>query len=81
MNRKDKSKQLIDELARMSPEIVELAYLNAINYTLYGIDITEKMETASQNAAALEKAYHEGYNSALARCGHIYKEHSEREVK
>ena len=37
------------------------------------------METAAQNAAALEKAYYKGYNSALARCGYIYKEHSDRE--
>lgn len=61
------SKQLIDELSKMSPMVIETAYLHAINYTLFGVDVTEKWETATQNASALEKAYREGYYDALQR--------------
>lgn len=61
------SKQLIDELSKMSPMVIATAYLHAINYTLYGEDVTEKWVTATQNARALEKAYKEGYYDALQR--------------
>lgn len=61
------SKQLIDELSKMPPMVIATAYLHAINYTLYGVDVTEKWVTAIQNASALEKAYREGYYDALQR--------------
>ena len=61
------SKQLIDELSKMPPMVIATAYLHAINYTLYGEDVTEKWETATQNASALEKAYRRGYYDALQR--------------
>ena len=54
------SKQLIDELSKMPPMVIATAYLHAINYTLYGEDVTEKWLTATQNASALEKAYRKG---------------------
>ena len=60
-------KQLIDELLKMPPMVIATAYLHAINYTLYGEDVTEKWETATQNASALEKAYRKGYYDALQR--------------
>lgn len=59
------SEQLIDELSKMPPQVIATAYLHAINYTLYGIDVTEKWETALQNAVALEKAYQKGYHDAF----------------
>lgn len=62
-----KSKQLIDELAQMPPMVIATAYLHAINYALYGEDVTEKWLTATQNASALEKAYKKGYYDALQR--------------
>ena len=62
-----KSKQLIDELSKMSPMVIATAYLHAINYTLYGEDVTEKWLTATQQAYALEKAYSKGYYDALQR--------------
>jgi len=62
-----KSKQLIDELSKMPPMVIATAYLHAINYTLYGEDVTEKWVTATQNASALEKAYMKGYYDALQR--------------
>ena len=61
------SKQLIDELSKMPPMVIATAYLHAINYTLYGEDVTEKWVTATQNASALEKAYRKGYYDALQR--------------
>ena len=59
------SKQLIDELSKMPPMVIATAYLHAINYTLYGEDVTKKWVTAIQNASALEKAYRKGYYDAL----------------
>ena len=61
------TKQLIDELSKMPPMVIATAYLHAVNYTLYGVDVTEKWETATQNASALEKAYREGYYDALQK--------------
>ena len=59
------SKMLIDKLSKMPPVVIATAYLHAINYTLYGEDVTEKWLTATQNASALEKAYKKGYYDAL----------------
>lgn len=59
------SKMLIDKLSKMPPVVIAIAYLHAINYTLYGEDVTEKWLTATQNASALEKAYKKGYYDAL----------------
>ena len=61
------NKRLIDELSKMPPMVIATAYLHAINYTLYGEDVTEKWVTAIQNASALEKAYRKGYYDALHR--------------
>ena len=64
---KCESKYLLDELSKMPPMVIATAYLHAINYTLYGEDVTEKWLTATQNASALEKAYRKGYYDALQR--------------
>ena len=61
------TKMLIEELSKMPPMVIATAYLHAINYTLYGEDVTEKWLTATQNASALEKAYSKGYYDALQR--------------
>lgn len=63
----DKSKLLIDELSKMPPMVIATAYLHAIGYTRYGVDVTEKWVTATQNVAVLEKAYNKGYYDALQR--------------
>ncbi len=57
----------IDELSKMPPMVISTAYLHAINYTLYGEDVTEKWVTATQNTCALEKAYRKGYYDAMQR--------------
>ena len=59
--------ELIEELSKMPPMVIATAYLHAINYTLYGEDVTEKWLTATQNASALEKAYRKGYYDAIQR--------------
>ena len=51
------NKMLIDELSKMPPMVIATAYLHALNYILYGEDVTEKWLTATQNARALEKDY------------------------
>lgn len=56
---------LLNELSKMPPMVIETAYLHATNYTKYGVDVTEKFLTATQNAFALERAYREGYYDAL----------------
>ena len=60
-------KQLIDELSKMPPMVISTAYLHALYYTRYGVDVTEKWVTAVQNASALEMAYRQGYYDALKR--------------
>lgn len=61
---KIESEQLIGELSKMPSMVIATAYLHAINYTLYGVDVTEKWISATQNASALEKAYRRGYYDA-----------------
>ena len=61
------SKQLIEELSKMPPMVIATAYLHALNYTLYGEDVTEKWVTATQQAYALDKARRKGYYDALQR--------------
>jgi len=70
---KYESKQLLDELSKMSPMVIATAYLYAVNYTLYGEDVTEKWLTAIQNTSALEKAYREGYHDAMERVNQVSK--------
>lgn len=70
---KYESKQLIDELSKMPPMVIATAYLYAINYTLYGEDVTEKWLTATQNVSALEKAYQKGYHDAIERVNQASK--------
>ena len=59
--------KIIDELSKMPPMVIATAYLHAINYTLYGEDVTEKWLTSTQNAIAFEKAYRKGYHDAMEK--------------
>ena len=47
------NKRLIDELSKMPPMVIATAYLHALNYTLYGEDVTEKWLTATQNVKGI----------------------------
>ena len=66
MNTQTKEK-LIELLSKEDTMVLSQAYLYAKNLTNYGVDITEKWVTATQNARALERAYREGYYDALQR--------------
>lgn len=63
--REYKIKQLIDELSKMPPMVIETAYLYAINRVTYGEDVTEKWLNATQISSVLEKVYNKGYHDAL----------------
>lgn len=60
-----KEEQLIEELSKMPPMVIATAYLHAINYTLYGEDVTKAWLSATQQASILEKSYTKGYYDAL----------------
>lgn len=64
---KYETKQLIDELSKMPPMVISMAYQYAISYHLYGVDVRQEWTTVTQNAYALEKAYRRGYYDALQR--------------
>ncbi len=68
-------KKLIEELSKMPPMVIATAYLYAINFTLYGEDVTKEWVTATQNASALERAYRKGYYDAIQE----KREESEKE--
>lgn len=53
-------KMLIDALNAMPTRVIATAYLHAMNYQLYGVDVTEKWKTATQNTANVERAYLKG---------------------
>ena len=59
--KEDYEKQmLINELEQMPARVIATAYLHALNYHLYGVDVTEKWKTATQNTANVERAYLKG---------------------
>ena len=59
-------KKLIDEISKMPPMVIATAYLYALNYTLYGEDVTKAWTTAVQQHAVLSKARERGYYEALS---------------
>lgn len=59
------TKHLLDELSKMPDMVIATAYLHAINYTLYGANVTEAWNTAIQQNAALERAYAKGYTHGI----------------
>lgn len=62
-----KTKYILDELSKMPPMVIETAYLYAMNFERYGVDVTKEWVTATQNSYALEKAYQKGYYDGLKR--------------
>ena len=62
------SKQhILEEMSKFDEMTLSTAYIYAKNLTLYGVDVTEKWLTATQNSVALEKAYKKGYYDALQK--------------
>lgn len=60
-----KREALLRELAKEDLQVLALAYTYAKNIQMYGEDVTEKCQTATQKASALEKAYNKGYYDAM----------------
>ena len=58
---------LMDLMKDMPLPTLSIAYLYAKNYTKYGEDVTKDWLTATEQSAALEKAYRDGYYDALQR--------------
>lgn len=57
---------ILQHLADMDDaQMIGLAYLYALNYKKYGVDVTEAWTTATQQAAALEIAYYRGIQDAM----------------
>lgn len=68
----EKAKQtILEELSKMSPTVISTAYMYAINYITYGVDVTEKWENVIQNTIALEKAYRKGYYDGIERVNRV----------
>lgn len=73
--------QLAKWLLKYDEQTLQIALMYATNYLKYGVDVTEKWDTAVQQQAALKKAeehgYIEGRNSfGIVRC----KEQEETEL-
>lgn len=62
-----KIKYILDELSKMPPMVIETAYLHAMNFELYGVDVTKEWVTAVQNSYALSRAYEKGYYEGLKK--------------
>lgn len=52
---------LLEQLTKEDLQVLSLAYMYAKYLQMYGKDITKTIDTATQNAALLEKAYRKGY--------------------
>lgn len=74
------SKELIEKMSKMPPMVIETAYLHALNYTMYGVSVTEKWLTATQNAYNLEEAYRKGYDDAMQRQKELDFEERDRDL-
>lgn len=66
-DQKSKREELLEELAKEDLQVLALSFTYAKNLQMYGVDVTEKWVTATQNVSALEKAYQKGYYDALQR--------------
>ena len=65
--RKPKKAYLLEELAKEDVQTLGLAYACAKILMMHGVDITKTLDTATQNAEALSKAYQKGYYDAMEK--------------
>jgi len=55
-------KQMImDMLSKADTRVLSLAYVYAQNFNDYGVDVTQRWDTAVTQSANLQEAYHKGY--------------------
>lgn len=67
MLKKSAQSEMIAELENLGPQAIALAYMYAKNMYMYGIDVTEKLQSAVPMDAALHKAYIAGLQAGLDR--------------
>ncbi len=68
---------MLQKLAEMPEAVIAMAYLYAVNYTEYGVDITKEWTTAVQQSCALEQAYQRGYCEAREMLHKVMAEFNE----
>lgn len=56
-----------EEMEQIDQQTLNLAYLYVKNLVLYGADVTEKWETATEQSANLEKAYRKGFYEGIRK--------------
>ena len=57
---------MVEEMKQFDQQTLNLAYLYARSLITYGVDVTEKWDTAVQQTANLEKAYRKGFYEGIA---------------
>jgi len=60
MSKSDRVDLLIEALKEYDEATLGLALMYARNMTLYGVDVTEKWDTVTQQSAAVHQAYTKG---------------------
>ena len=61
---------IIDALSHYDKHILETALAYAINLWDYGVDVTQKWETATANAYVLDKAYRKAFADCESQHAH-----------
>ena len=61
----DIKEQLLQKFADLPEMVLSCAYIYALNYTQYGVDVTKEWITAVQQNAALGRAYERGYHDGM----------------
>ena len=56
---------MLNMLSMMPTETLQLAYLYAVNFNLTGDDVTKTWNTATQQAAIINRVYQRGYYCGL----------------
>ena len=56
---------LLEKLAKEDLQVLVLAYVYAKHLYMYGEDVTKTIQSATENAAMLGKAYRRGYCDAM----------------
>ena len=67
---------LVKHLFQYDEQVLSLAIMYATNYCKYGVDVTEKWETAVQQQCSLERAFRDGYSQGRESVFRIMQEHN-----
>ncbi len=67
------------DMQRFDEQTMATAFAYAHYHRVYGIDVTEKWNTATQQSANLEQAYRKGYYDAVERMMALNREGAKNE--